>query len=430
VTFPVSLLLGALIAMGFAAVSRAAMEDFSLSDMEDLLRRRQRTKDLLPRVEAFAEHLDAYAFSFALFDLWSKLALLVALYLVTGAMVPEIPAFWREPLTLGGFALGILAFDVPLRPAASAAAEQVTYRCLGLWRLLYALLYLPNLPFTLVDRGIRRLLRRGGDEEAEEQAEEDIRAAVALGELQGQIGEAEGEMIQSILSLGDLTAEEIMTPRTDMQAIPADMEAPEAIRTAKESGHSRLPVYRQNRDDIVGILYVKDVIGDDPGQIRELEKILRKPFLVPASKPVDKLLEDLRRYRVHLAVVIDEYGGTAGVVTIEDIIEHVFGEIEDEYDAIPEDEMRHLDESAVDLDARMKVNEINERLDLNLPESESYESLGGLITTLLGRIPKEGASWEQDGVRLTVLQATDRRVVRVHLERLETASVNGPESTP
>ena len=307
---------------------------------------------------------------------------------------------------------------------ALISPEAVTVRLLPLWRLCYWVVVLVVWPFRLVHHGLQNLIQSRRDEDEGDQAEDDILAAVAMGEAQGQIEESEREMIESVLELGDITVAEIMTPRTDMSAVSVDATFDEIVETAKESGHSRLPVYEGNRDHIIGVLYVKDLIGHDADDLN-LMKIKRDVHLVPESKNVGDLLADLRTQRIQFAVGLDEYGGTAGVVTIEDIVEHVFGDIEDEYDEVKEEDAKQLDERSFDCDARLKIEEVNDRYGINLPESQHYESLGGLVTSKLGCIPEVGVEWrdEDDLYRIEILESTERCVVRLRLELLNSEHV-------
>ncbi len=197
---------------------------------------------------------------------------------------------------------------------------------------------------------------------------------------------------------------------------------------ALEEGHSRIPVYDQNLDNIKGILYIKDLMALlIEGHDLEKEKVadhLREPYFVPETKPVPDLLEEMRQRRIHLAVVVDEYGGTAGVVTIEDLIEEIVGEIQDEHDDKEESaEMMRLDENTLEAEGRVSIYDLNEYFDSNLPEDEDYDTIAGLLFERFGHIPVEGECLDIDGLRLQVLQADDRRIHRVRLSRIDTESI-------
>lgn len=410
---PTWLLPVAATASAFAVISREAVDGLSLSDMEELLRKRKR-KDLLPRVEAFAEHLDRHSQGFLVLSMVAKAVTVVAL----ADLASQVASDWRGWLAFAGlFVTFLVVADFALRPLGHAHAERLTLWLMSTWRVVLFVFWPLLAPFRWVGQAMGRLNAGPEGEHREEQAEEDIMASLALGELHGQIEESERDMIEKILAMDDLTAEEIMTPRTEMHAVAVDEGLEGALAKARETGHSRLPVFRENRDDIIGICYVKDLIGLDHAALPEFEQTLRPALFVPATKKVSELLAELRKDRVHMAVILDEYGGTAGLVTFEDLIEVVFGKIADEYDQVEEDEVRQEGADRWDMDARLKVSEINERYDFNFPESENYESLGGLVTAELGRIPEVGSQWQNDDTLVTVLEATDRRVVRVRIER-------------
>ncbi|MEM8495597.1 MAG: hemolysin family protein, partial [Planctomycetota bacterium] len=198
-----------------------------------------------------------------------------------------------------------------------------------------------------------------------------------------------------------------------------------------EFGHSRVPVYRENLDDIVGILYAKDLIEllETPGSEAEkaaafnLEAILREPFLVPESKKVLELLHEFRATKIHLAIVLDEYGGTAGLITIEDILEEIVGEIQDEYE--PEDDapvVVEIDENSARVDARTHLDDLNDQLNLDLPEDEDYDTVGGFVFAELGHIPEPGETFESHGVKVTVDEAERTKVIAVTVEKLNLQS--------
>ena len=200
------------------------------------------------------------------------------------------------------------------------------------------------------------------------------------------------------------------------------------VESVIESGHTRVPVYDKTRDDIVGILYSKDLLpelakGPDEPR-RPLAELLRKPLFVPETKPVDDLLQWFQKSRTHIAVVLDEYGGVSGLVTIEDVLEEIVGEIDDEYDQESEDEIRKIDDDTCEALGRAHVDEINEAMGFDLPENEDFDTIGGFVFAEFGRVPAVGESitW-QDAVRVTVLEASRRRVNRVRLERIRKESL-------
>jgi len=205
----------------------------------------------------------------------------------------------------------------------------------------------------------------------------------------------------------------------------------EALQSSHEDGHSRILVIEEDLDHVIGVFYVKDalhrVATDAAAAAAPVREHMRQPYFVPETMRVPALLEELRRRRVHLAVVVDEYGGTAGVVTVEDLLEEIVGEIEDEHD--PEDESLHFDRRSPDeleVDGRYGVADLNEVFDARLPEDKDYDTLAGLLFDRFGHIPTDGESVQVDGVVLEVVEADDRRIQRVRVTRAEPGAESGP----
>jgi len=210
-----------------------------------------------------------------------------------------------------------------------------------------------------------------------------------------------------------------MTPRTDINAVPADAAYDEVRTAIIEKGHSRIPVFEGTIDHIIGVLYAKDLLRLDRPDGFDVRRMMRKAPYVPETKTLDELLEEFRSTKVQIAIVLDEYGGTAGLVTIEDILEEIVGEIDDEYDQRPPPAMNRLDPDTVEVDARVHVSEINEELEIELPEEEDYETIGGFVFATLGKIPATGEEFEHHNVRFRVVAAEPRRInrLRIHVQR-------------
>jgi putative hemolysin len=257
--------------------------------------------------------------------------------------------------------------------------------------------------------------------------EDDLRTYVDASEEGGALKEDEKAMIYSIFNLDDTLAREIMVPRIDVVAIEAETSVMEALNVFLEAGHSRLPVYIDNIDNIIGVLYAKDLLahwraGGEPRSVQGLE---REVYYVPETKPVSKLLRELQRKKVQIAVVVDEYGGMAGLVTIEDIVEEIVGEIQDEYDS-EKFFMERISDSEYIFNARVDLDDINNIMSLDLPTDES-DTLGGLVYTMLGRVPEVGDFVDVMGVRLTVLTVDGRRIGTVKIRRLKDNAEKGQE---
>ncbi|MFK5957220.1 MAG: hemolysin family protein [Planctomycetota bacterium] len=239
-----------------------------------------------------------------------------------------------------------------------------------------------------------------------------------------ELSETEQHMIGRVLDLPEADAASTMTPRTALTAVAQDCNLADFLKLALEEGHSRIPVYEQNLDDIKGVIYLKDLMqltveGRDLKQ-EKVSQHMREPYFVPETKSVPNLLEEMRQRRIHLAVVVDEYGGTAGVVTIEDLIEEIVGEIKDEHDDKEESaELVRVDENKVEADGRVAIYDLNEFFGSDLPEDEDYDTIAGLLFDRFGHIPVVGESLKLDGLFIEVLQADDRRIHRVRLTRIQ-----------
>jgi len=249
--------------------------------------------------------------------------------------------------------------------------------------------------------------------------EEEIRTIVDAGEEEGIIEEDEREMIYSIFEFGDTLAREIMVPRIDVVAVEVNTPMLEALDIIMRAGHSRLPVYADTMDNIEGLLYAKDLLPylrDGKTDVPLIE-VLRPAYFVPETKRVNELLEDLQQRKVHMAIVVDEYGGTAGIVTIEDILEEIVGEIQDEYDS-EEASVQYISPSEIVFDARCNVDDVSKLLGVSLP-TEGGDTLGGLVYNELGRVPSANDEVVIDGVKLTVLSLTGRRIRKIRATKLD-----------
>ena len=278
---------------------------------------------------------------------------------------------------------------------------------------------------------------RAGAEEPEESiflSEDGLRFLLNVAEEESIIEEEEREMIGSILELGDTLVREVMVPRPDVAAVEVETPLREAVDLVLSAGHSRIPVYKERIDNIVGILYAKDLLRalrDGPSD-RPLSTLLRPAYFVPESKKVDELLEDLQQRRVHMALVVDEYGGTAGLVTIEDLVEEIVGEIHDEFDR-EEPAVQPQGDGVYLLNARVPLDEVQEVLGLTLP-ADGGDTLGGFIYSQLGRVPVVGDEVAFGRLHLEVLSVAGRRIKQVRAESLPESErahgENGSQTLP
>ncbi|HJW21092.1 MAG TPA: hemolysin family protein, partial [Candidatus Limnocylindrales bacterium] len=269
---------------------------------------------------------------------------------------------------------------------------------------------------TGVTSWVARLLGVQLNQEASITAEE-LRLIVERGGEQGVLEAEEEQMINAVIELGERRVHEVMVPRVSIAALPATASFEEAIDVVVAEGHSRIPVFEDSIDEIVGILYAKDLLPYlklDAGERPPLRKLLRAPVLVPESMTIDDLLHELQRRKVHLAIVLDEYGGTAGLVTIEDLLEEIVGEIQDEYD-VEEPLVVKLSDTEGRIDGRADVDAIAELfdIDLALEDEEEYDTIGGLVYHRVGGVPSPGDRVELPGITLTVESTDGRRVGKV-----------------
>lgn len=279
-------------------------------------------------------------------------------------------------------------------------------------------------PLSRSFRWLRSALLRFVDSNGEQSeailAEEGIRAAMEIGEREGVLKPGEKSMIESMLEFDELEIVEVMTPRTDMVCLERAVSVEEAIAMATECGHSRIPVYEEDIDHITGVLYVKDLlryVGDGHDEHMSIDSVSRKINFVPETKLIRDLLAEFRAERFHIAVVLDEYGGTSGLVTIEDILEEIVGEIDDEYDDASLELIQKVDPTTFDLDGRAPIDDVNEVTGAELPESDDYETVAGFLMSSLGRVPQEGDHYDFEHVRFEVMAADERKVKRVRIHQ-------------
>jgi CBS domain containing-hemolysin-like protein len=250
--------------------------------------------------------------------------------------------------------------------------------------------------------------------------EEELLRSIEHSQREGGIPAEAAEMLENVVDLSDTDVGEIMTPRTEIEGIELTNDLFEIRKFVLESGRSRIPVYEENLDQIIGILYVKDLVGFLGSETNDfaLKNILRKPIVVPDTKPVQELLADFQKSEVHMAVVIDEYGGTSGLVTIEDVLEEIVGEIRDEHDDAEsvEPELVRVKDTLVEIDGRYNIDDINDELGLQLPEDEEYDTIAGFILANLGHVPEPGEILELNGLVFTTLKATETQIEHVSID--------------
>jgi CBS domain containing-hemolysin-like protein len=246
--------------------------------------------------------------------------------------------------------------------------------------------------------------------------EEEIHSIIDEGEQEGVINRDEHAMIDAVLDLGDTLVREILVPRTEMVAVEITTPVTEVLETIIEAGHSRIPVYEGDVDHITGILYAKDLLkhwGKLPEEI-SIRSICRKAYFIPETKTTADLLKEFKVRRVHMAVAVDEYGGTSGIITIEDILEEIVGEIQDEHDPVEQSGISRLDDGSYIFDARSHIEDVENELSVQLPRGE-YDTLGGFLSHLLGHVPAQGEQGRYDTMLFTVEEADARKVSTIRV---------------
>jgi CBS domain containing-hemolysin-like protein len=273
-------------------------------------------------------------------------------------------------------------------------------------------------------RGMRHLIF---GEESEPTLREEIEDAIDEAEesrpVAGDLSPAERQMLRNLLHFGEQTAGEIAVTRGDIVAVQSEISFDELVRAFAEAGHSRLPVYRESLDDVIGMIHIKDVFvaSIDPARDRSLDALIREPLFVPESMGVLELLARMRADRVHLAIVVDEFGGTEGLVTIEDVVEEIVGDIEDEHDDAEAAMLTPLEDGLWEADARIELDELAEAVDPRLSsEEDEVDTLGGLVFLLAGHIPDKGECvTHPSGWKLEAIDSDPRRIIRVRLHAPE-----------
>lgn len=333
-----------------------------------------------------------------------------------------------EPLSASSLGLAA-AIGIPLLALAVEVLPQalVETRGDGLLRRFLGTFHVLQLPIAPLSRLLARLRRytsrRSGartSTDATRRIVENLREAVNDSDLETELDEREREIIENVMEFHDVDVAAIMTPRTEIQAVDVASDLRSAIAAASGCGHGRLPVYRGSLDEIVGVFSARDVLVPVAERRLDevtLESLIRPTLFVPETKRVSELLEELRRQRTKIAIVVDEYGGTAGLVTMSDVLAELVGDIQDEFDdAEDEAEIVRMGEFSAEVLASVRVSEVNEELEIELPEEGDYETLGGFVLAELGRFPIQGEVVAHGEVRLTVIDANERRVLKLGVQ--------------
>jgi putative hemolysin len=418
--------LGAVALGGVLSALVHALSDLSRSAIEEIAAQRGRvSKDRHLRV--ILEDLTGHAQSVALLRIGCNALAAVATTLWIAHLRGVEQLGWVEVVIgvpIAALTVWLFGLVIP-SSVARHAGELAVYTFAPQIRFVHAL----TIPVQAVARFFDEVVRRlsGQTQNEAEEIKEEVLSVVEEGRQEGRFDEAERDMIEAVVRFRETTVAQIMTPRTEMEAMELTNELGKVTAKIRSGGHSRIPVYEGTIDRVVGIFYVKDLMrwlagdGSRGGRTFNLRQILRPALFVPETKTVRELLGELLQKRVHIAIVADEFGGTAGLVTIEDIIEEVFGDIQDEYET-PGGEVEDVEVDSARgeavVDARAYIKDVNDELralGIELPESEEYDTVGGFVTLTLGRIPPAGETFQHGMVEVRVLDAEPTRVTRVKL---------------
>jgi putative hemolysin len=330
---------------------------------------------------------------------------------------------WRgsqPPVLLGGTLAALVLIELPSRILVAQDPEGALRRMTPFFGMLRLLL----LPLVVLMRPLvsaSSMERQSEVGEVDEASEGEIAAYISVGQREGILDPGEEALVMGVVEFGDKRVKSVMTPRIDTIAAPVDTAPDDLASVFLESGHSRIPLYRESMDEVIGVLHLRDLITQMRSQeVGTPESLLIDPFVVPETKPISELLEEFQARHQQLAVVVDEFGGMAGVVTVEDLLEEIVGEIADEHEE-DETEPRVLGEGSWEIDGTFHVEDLEELCEIEIGETP-YETLGGLVFAELGDLPSEGETLRRHGLEIEVLEVVDRRIRTLKVSVLDEGS--------
>ncbi len=406
----------------YFAACHVALKTFSRSRLTDLLE--EKGKSARTRLVENGKLARLLLMTGTIRTCLNLLVLLVTLYMVE-IRLGGVNRIWLFLIAflIAGAAVSIFSVAIPIS-WAHYRRERLLAWSLPVLNVCLVVFGPVTLVLHLFDPVIRRIsgVDLNGDDEND--ISEEVLSIVEDHDDGANVDDVQKEMLEAVFDLAMTTAGEIMTPRTDVKGIEVDADLEHVKEAIIECGHSRIPVYEQSLDHILGILYAKDMIrfvrAKDSSDF-DIRQVMRKAFMVPESKSVRELLAEFKARKIHMAIVLDEYGGTAGLVTIEDILEEIVGEIQDEYELAQRlPGIKRIDDLTVEVDARVYIDDLNDKLDVELPEDEDYDTVGGFVFATLGHIPVTGESFDFDGLNITVTAAEETKVLQVSIRKVQT----------
>ena len=402
----------------FLSATGAALKTFSLAKLQQALEKRNKNIHLADKIADNSEKLNRAC---ELWHLIVTLAALLIIFILWLQLSNSSTKIYTAILTVIGTIIIFTVFGLAIPKAWAKYAGEIlilkTYRLLTLLALLcWPLLYTFQL-FDIVIRRLAGVTEAITEAQKQDQMQEEFLTSLEQHKIEGAVDAEEQEMIENVLELADTNADEIMTPRIDLIAIEENSDLEKIVKIINTDGHSRMPVYRESIDNIIGFIYAKDLLINISNETKDfdLHEKMRKPYFVPETKSLRELLHEFQNQKLHIAVVLDEYGGTAGIVTLEDILEELVGEITDEYEDAQPNDITTIDENTVEVDARTYVDDINDQLNLNLPEDEDYDTIGGFVLSHLGYIPLSGESFEYKDIKFIITSAETRKINRIQI---------------
>ena len=414
------LALGSLALAAVSACGTRVLYDFSRHELEMYCRARQ-NRELY---SAILDECNRVALGVEILSKFTQVLFLIAslVWLILSGRLDlnTVSSFLIVEVLVGTLALLLVTVWVPVSLVHLGSAPFL-YHTWRLWKTTSTLLAPLAACGVLVDLILHRLAGKSRERPAEEEFEDEIRAIVTEGLRDGLLEEDAREMIEGVIELSDADVAHIMTPRSEVDAMDVSLSWHEMLDLVTTTRRTRIPVYDKQLDSIVGILYVKDLLPElaEPADEahKTIRELLRKPWSVPRSMPLDELLQEFLHSRNHLAIVVDEHSSVAGIVTIEDVLEEIVGEIVDEHDSDEAvEQLIHVHNGWAEMVGRVHVDEVNEQLGLDLPEDDEYETIGGFVSMQLGHIPQAGEQLVWSTSTITVLEASRRRVKRVRVD--------------
>jgi CBS domain containing-hemolysin-like protein len=416
----IALTFAALLVLVFLSTIESAYE--SLSDIS--LRLMLSEREDSPRAQFFRELLE-HRQRFELMLILGTQLSIVGIVILLADIITDTGV--RQPLLItfvAAFAVVILFRQLVPRAIAQNRPEQVLWALLPVFKVCYRFFSVFVAPTAALLHKMRREEVEPDAREVDEgEAMEEIQALIDVGEEEGIIEGSEGELIQSIVEFGDTKVGEIMRPRPQIVAIDTSATVAEARKLMIESKYSRIPVYREQIDNIEGIIYVRDLLMmfEPDGMDRPVTDCLRPAYFVPESKPIAELLEEMQKAKVQISIVIDEYGGVAGLVTVEDIIEEIVGEIEDEDRTVSDLQVTRAEDGSYVLDGSAEIRKVELLFDKEI-QADDFKTVAGLVISELGDVPPVGATLSFKGLEFEVVDADSRRVNRVRVRKAEAAA--------